>query len=113
MILSPNTYPKLISDDRIGELKSEIRESHINKLTEKVHKNKYQDYLKSMRLTKIRGFRDAEISFDFPVTALIGPNGAGKTTVLGAAGLLYKQVPPPKGSSQKADATMTPCKIGK
>lgn len=47
-----------------------------------------------MRLEKLRGFRNVEIRFDFPVTALIGPNGAGKTTILGAAGLIYDSVPP-------------------
>ncbi|MBB5113558.1 putative ATPase [Micromonospora echinospora] len=47
-----------------------------------------------MRLVKIRGFRDREIRFDFPVTALVGPNGAGKTTILGAAGLIYEKVRP-------------------
>lgn len=47
-----------------------------------------------MRLLKIRGFQGASIRFDFPVTALIGPNGAGKTTVLGAAGLIYRDVQP-------------------
>lgn len=47
-----------------------------------------------MRLVKLRGFSDVEIRFDFPVTALIGPNGAGKTTILGAAGLIYDNVPP-------------------
>jgi predicted ATPase len=47
-----------------------------------------------MHLIKLRGFRDCEIRFDFPVTALVGPNGAGKTTILGAAGLIYDTVPP-------------------
>jgi hypothetical protein len=47
-----------------------------------------------MDLKKLRGFTDAHIRFDFPVTALVGPNGAGKTTVLGAAGLIYADVQP-------------------
>jgi predicted ATPase len=47
-----------------------------------------------MDLKKIRGFQDAHVRFDFPVTALVGPNGAGKTTVLGAAGLIYAAVQP-------------------
>lgn len=73
---------------------SEIRDSTIAALEERVRKDKYSKYLKSMRLTKIRSFSDAVVRFDFPVTALIGPNGAGKTTILGAAGLIYKEVPP-------------------
>lgn len=75
-------------------VQSEIRDSTIAALEERVRKDKYSKYLKSMRLTKIRSFSDAVVRFDFPVTALIGPNGAGKTTILGAAGLIYKQVQP-------------------
>lgn len=74
--------------------KSEIRDSTIDKLFERVRKEKYSKYLKSMRLARIRSFSDATIRFDFPVTALIGPNGSGKTTILGAAGLIYKEVLP-------------------
>lgn len=75
-------------------LKSEIRDSTITALLERVRKRGYTRYLSAMRLVKLRGFQDAEIRFDFPVTALIGPNGAGKTTVLGAAGLIYESVAP-------------------
>ena len=75
-------------------MQSEIRESQINALSERVRKRSYNKYLSGMRLVKLRGFRDREIRFDFPVTALVGPNGAGKTTILGAAGLIYDTVPP-------------------
>lgn len=75
-------------------VRSEIRDSTIAALEERVRKDKYSKYLKSMRLIKIRSFSDALVRFDFPVTALIGPNGAGKTTILGAAGLIYKEVQP-------------------
>jgi hypothetical protein len=75
-------------------VQSEIRESQINALSERVRKRSYNKYLSGMRLVKLRGFRDREIRFDFPVTALVGPNGAGKTTILGAAGLIYDTVPP-------------------
>jgi predicted ATPase len=75
-------------------MQSEIRESQIAALNERVRKRSYTKYLSGMRLVKLRGFRDREIRFDFPVTALVGPNGAGKTTILGAAGLIYDTVPP-------------------
>lgn len=75
-------------------MKSEIRDSTITALLERVRKRAYTKYLSGMRLVKLRGFQDTEVRFDFPVTALIGPNGAGKTTVLGAAGLIYDSVPP-------------------
>lgn len=74
--------------------RSEIRNSDIIALSDRVTKESYQKYLRRMTLVKIRGFNDRRISFDFPVTALIGPNGGGKTTVLGAAGIIYRSVYP-------------------
>jgi predicted ATPase len=69
--------------------KSEIRDSVIRDLLEKVRKQNYQQYLVAIRLEKIRRFQGAQITFDFPVTALIGPNGGGKSTVLNAAACAY------------------------
>lgn len=71
------------------EYQSEIRDSEINELLEKVEKRNYRKYLLKLRLNPIRGFKNQMIKFDFPVTALIGPNGGGKTTVLGAAACAY------------------------
>lgn len=69
--------------------KSEIRNSIIRDLIEKVRKRSYGNYLISLRLEKIRFFQGAQINFDFPVTALIGPNGGGKSTILGATACAY------------------------
>ncbi len=74
--------------------KSEIRDSQLNRLREKVQKLNYSKYLYKIRLVKCRAFENEVISFDFPVTALIGPNGGGKTTILGAAALLYESIAP-------------------
>lgn len=74
--------------------RSEIRESTIKDLLEKVSKRKYGKYVLRTRMQKLRGFEDMSITFDFPVTALVGPNGGGKTTVLGAAAIAYDTVPP-------------------
>ncbi|EZP54817.1 ATP-dependent nuclease [Sphingomonas sp. RIT328] len=74
--------------------KSEVRDSTINALLEKAAEKSYKQYLAKLTLKKIRGFVDEPISFDFPVTAIIGPNGGGKTTVLGAAGIIYRDIPP-------------------
>lgn len=74
--------------------KSEIRDSVLRNLIEKVKKNNYKEYLSSIRLEKIRKFNGSQINFDFPVTALIGPNGGGKSTVLGAALLAYQAAKP-------------------
>lgn len=76
------------------EYQSEIRESQINQLFDKVEKGSYGKYLKKVRLNPIRGFMDESVSFDFPVTAIIGPNGGGKTTILGAAAVAYISVKP-------------------
>ncbi|MCK1802634.1 AAA family ATPase [Brevibacterium sp. R8603A2] len=94
-------------------MKSEIRDSTISALSERVRKRNYAKYLSGMRLVKLRGFEDVEVRFDFPVTALIGPNGAGKTTILGAAGLIYDSVPPRRffAKSGTYDASMRGWKI--
>lgn len=77
-----------------GLARTEIRDSDIIALADRVSREGYLKYLRRMTLVKIRGFNDRRVSFDFPVTALIGPNGGGKTTVLGAAGIIYQSVPP-------------------
>lgn len=89
-------------------MKSEIRPTEIDALFERVQKKKYKRYLNRIKLVRLRGFRDAEITFDFPVTALVGPNGSGKTTVLGAAALIYESVKPRRffAKSGKYDDSM-------
>jgi len=74
--------------------KSNIRNSQIERLREKVKKNNYQRYLSKVVVSRCRAFENATIRFDFPVTALIGPNGGGKTTILGASALLYDSIAP-------------------
>lgn len=77
-----------------SSLKSEIRDSIIRELIEKVRKQNYKSYLISVRLEMIRLFNRARISFDFPVTALIGPNGGGKSTILGVCSCIYASINP-------------------
>ncbi len=92
----------------MSEYRNEIRQAEINGLTEKVARSNYRKYLKRLTLRRVRGFVDREVAFDFPVTALVGPNGGGKTTILGAAGLIYKEVPPRRffAKSGKYDSSM-------
>jgi predicted ATPase len=73
---------------------SQIRQSQLSALSDRVRRLNYSKYLRLVRLTKVRGFSGAGVSFDFPVTALIGPNGGGKSTVLGAAACAYKSIKP-------------------
>src|ERR1035437_7126100 len=76
------------------DFQSEIRESTINELLEKVANKGYGKYLLKISIAKARAFKDKAIVFDFPVTAVVGPNGGGKTTVLGAAACAYRTVKP-------------------
>lgn len=73
---------------------SEIRQSQVTALADRVRRNNYAQYLKTVRLNRVRGFIGAQVTFDFPVTALVGPNGGGKSTVLGAAACAYKHIKP-------------------
>jgi hypothetical protein len=73
---------------------SQIRQSQLSALSDRVRRFNYNKYLRTVKLSKIRGFSGAAVSFDFPVTALIGPNGGGKSTFLGAAACAYKAIKP-------------------
>lgn len=77
-----------------SEYQSEIRDSLIRDLIEKVRKQNYERYLLSVRLESIRLFHGGQLNFDFPVTALIGPNGGGKSTILSAIAILHKSIHP-------------------
>src|SRR4051812_39680835 len=76
-----------ILDSNAAGFQSEIRQSDINQLVERVETLKYRKYLRRVSLATVRGFTDQTVSFDFPVTAIVRPNSGGKTTVLGAAAL--------------------------
>ncbi len=73
---------------------SEIRQSQLTALSDRVRRGNYAKYLRTVRLNRVRGFAGASVSFDFPVTALVGPNGGGKSTVLGSAACAYKSIKP-------------------
>lgn len=68
--------------------------NEIQQELEKVRTNNYSQYIKSVKLKDVRGFRDESVEFRSPVTALVGTNGGGKSTILGAAALAYKNVRP-------------------
>lgn len=95
------------------EFQSEIRDSQVNQLLERVQGKNYRQYISSVTLLNVRGFREQKVDFDFPVTALIGPNGGGKTTVLGAAACAYADVKPRRffAKSGKFDDSMQDWKI--
>ncbi len=93
--------------------RSDIRESTINQLRDKVAQGNYGKYLREIVLQQVRQFNGVSIRFDFPVTALIGPNGGGKSTVLGAAALAYRSVRPRRffAKSHVFDSSMQGWKI--
>lgn len=88
--------------------RSQVRDSVIEALLQKVAKRDYGKYLPKLVLKHVRGFSGEPITFDFPVTAVIGPNGGGKTTVLGAAACAYKDIAPRRffAKSGSFDETM-------
>jgi len=92
---------------------SEIRESQINDLFEKVRGRNYGKYLLKIVIDKARSISNKTIEFEFPVTAIVGPNGGGKTTIAGAAAILYKEIAPALffAKSGKYDASMLNWKI--
>lgn len=94
------------------EYKSEIRQSQVDGLLEKVSDRKYQQYLNKISLKKIRAFEDSEIYFDFPVTAIIGVNGGGKQLYLAVPDLLTR-ILNPRLSLQKVALLIRECETGK
>jgi predicted ATPase len=90
--------------------KSEIRDSQIKSLLDKVQKRNYDKYLYKINLQRVRGFSDQIVTFDFPVTALIAPNGGGKSTILGAAYIAYKESPPRRFFSRSGDLDLSTVK---
>lgn len=46
-------------------------------------------FLESIRIQNLRGIKDLQISFAYPVSVIAGPNGAGKSTVLFACACAY------------------------
>lgn len=73
---------------------SEIRASQVRELLEKVRKQNFKTYLRSVRIDNVRMFHGARVNFDFPVTAIVGPNGSGKTTILGICACAYAPAKP-------------------
>ena len=53
-----------------SDYRSEIRDSDIRGLEDRVGRGGYDTYLKQVVLKRVRAFRDREVTFDFPVTAL-------------------------------------------
>lgn len=93
---------------------SEIRDSTIRRLVLKVKEQDYGQYLRKIRLNKVRAFEGEAVDLDFPVTALIGTNGGGKSTILGAGAIAHKSIRPalffPKSSI--GDESMANWSIG-
>lgn len=73
---------------------TDIRDSLITTLRERVRDQKFPKYLQSIKFDRLRSLRDQRISFDYPITAVIGPNGGGKSTVLGTAACAYIDIRP-------------------
>ncbi|SFI75540.1 AAA domain-containing protein [Amycolatopsis sacchari] len=57
--------------------------------TERTSNRGWPQFLESVRIDGLRGWKDSLVEFRFPVVALAGENGAGKSTVLKAAAAAY------------------------
>jgi len=96
------------------QYQSEIRESTVRELLDKIKRQSIGSYLRKIELNKVRSFRNQTVEFEFPVTALIGTNGGGKSTILGGAAIAHKTIRPglffPKSSI--GDDSMSDWSIG-
>lgn len=96
------------------QYQSEIRESAIRDLLDKIKRHSVGSYLRRIELNKVRAFENQVVEFEFPVTALIGTNGGGKSTILGGAAIAHKSIKPglffPKSSI--GDESMSDWSIG-
>lgn len=59
----------------------EIRKKRLN--------SPWPQYLRSLSIAGLRGWKGQEVRFDFPVVVVAGENGSGKSTVLKAAAAAY------------------------
>lgn len=48
-----------------------------------------RQFLESVHIGNLRGIRDLQVNFNYPVTVVAGPNGCGKSTVLFACACAY------------------------
>ncbi len=90
------------------EFQSEIRDSQKRELLEKAAGRAYRKYMASLTMTRLRGFVNQKVRFEFPVTAIVGPNCGGKTTIVGAAACAYQAIKPRQffAKSGKLDDSM-------
>ena len=68
--------------------------TEIHSEIERVRQNNFRQFVKKVRLQKVRGFINETIELKYPVTALVGTNGGGKSTILGAIAIAYKNIKP-------------------
>lgn len=54
----------------------------INRIRSQYLSNGWPQYLKSVTIDNLRGIKDKNIAFNFPVTVLVGENGSRKSTIL-------------------------------
>lgn len=50
----------------------------------------FKHFLQSVRIENLRGIRELNVPFKYPVTVIAGPNGCGKSTVLYACACAYR-----------------------
>jgi len=62
----------------------------INEIRKQFANGEWKKFLKSIKITNLRGWNGQSITFKYPVVAIVGENGMGKSTILRAAACAYK-----------------------
>lgn len=65
----------------------DIRE--INRIKAQFNAGEWPQFLKSVKITNLRGIHDSTISFNYPISVLVGENGTGKSTILKSIACAY------------------------
>jgi predicted ATPase len=72
----------------------------------RIKKSQSQDFLERIRIENLRGIKDLNVDFNFPVSVIAGANASGKSTVLFASACAYQV--PDKGNHNYTPANMFP-----
>jgi predicted ATPase len=70
----------------------------VEKIRQKLLNAPWPQYLRSVKISGLRGWSGQEVNFKFPVSVVVGENGAGKSTVLKAAAVAYNHPNDPDAS---------------
>jgi len=62
----------------------------INEIKRQFSNNEWKQFIKSIKITNLRGWNEQKVEFRFPVVAIVGANGIGKSTFLKSTVCAYE-----------------------